>query len=133
MMVAQRYDPPVAGGLLERLPAVRGRYAENVEMAPFTWFRVGGPAEVVFRPADLADLAAFLMAKPDDVPVSVIGVTSNLLVRDGGIAGVVVRPGKFGSVLLCWMQTSLWRPGAPGGAVSNSSAAFLAVSVAGCG
>jgi UDP-N-acetylmuramate dehydrogenase len=94
MMVAQRYDPPVAGGLLERLPAVRGRYAENVEMAPFTWFRVGGPAEVVFRPADLADLAAFLMAKPDDVPVSVIGVTSNLLVRDGGIAGVVVRLGK---------------------------------------
>jgi len=94
MMAAQRYDQPDAGGLLERLPVVRGRYAENVEMAPFTWFRVGGPAEVVFRPADPADLAAFLAAKPDDVPVTVIGVTSNLLVRDGGIAGVVVRLGK---------------------------------------
>ena len=94
MMAAPRYDQPDAGGLLERLPAVRGRYAENVEMAPFTWFRVGGPAEVVFRPADPADLAAFLVAKPDDVPVTVIGVTSNLLVRDGGIAGVVVRLGK---------------------------------------
>lgn len=80
--------------LLERLPLVRGRYAENVPLAPITWFRVGGPAEVMFRPADADDLAAFVAAKPVDVPVTVLGVGSNLLVRDGGIPGVVVRLGR---------------------------------------
>ncbi len=80
--------------LLERLPPVRGRYAENVPLAPITWFRVGGPAEVMFRPVDADDLAAFLAAKPADVPVTVLGVGSNLLVRDGGIPGVVVRLGR---------------------------------------
>jgi UDP-N-acetylmuramate dehydrogenase len=94
MMAAQRIYDEGAGRLIERLPAVRGRYTKAVEMAPFTWFRVGGAAEVVFRPADVADLASFLSAKPADVPLTVIGVTSNLLVRDGGIAGVVVRLGK---------------------------------------
>jgi UDP-N-acetylmuramate dehydrogenase len=94
MMAAQRITDAWETRLVERLPAVRGRYSENVAMAPFTWFRVGGAAEVVFRPADAADLAAFLAAKPADVPVTVIGVTSNLLVRDGGIPGVVVRLGK---------------------------------------
>ena len=94
MMAAQRTHGTSAGRLIERLPTVRGRYSENVAMAPFTWFRVGGAAEVVFRPADAKDLAGFLAAKPADVPVTVIGVTSNLLVRDGGIAGVVVRLGK---------------------------------------
>jgi UDP-N-acetylmuramate dehydrogenase len=99
MMAAQRIDEVTHGSLIERLPTVRGRYAENVAMAPFTWFRVGGPAEVVFRPADVEDLAGFLAAKPANVPVTVIGVTSNLLVRDGGIPGVVVRLGKeFASV-----------------------------------
>src|SRR5512144_1481491 len=77
--------------LLERLPQVRGRYAQNVPLAPITWFRVGGPAEVMFRPVDADDLAAFIAAKPADVPVTVLGVGSNLLVRDGGIPGVVVR------------------------------------------
>src|SRR5512144_2774552 len=77
--------------LLERLPQVRGRYAQNVPLAPITWFRVGGPAEVMFRPVDADDLAAFIAAKPKDVPVTVLGVGSNLLVRDGGIPGVVVR------------------------------------------
>lgn len=80
--------------VLERLPAVRGRYTENVPLAQITWFRVGGPAEVVFRPADTEDLAAFLASKPKDVPVTVLGVGSNLLVRDGGIPGVVVRLGR---------------------------------------
>lgn len=80
--------------LIERLPPVRGRYSEDVSLARITWFRVGGPAEVVFRPADADDLAAFLAAKPADVPVIAIGVGSNLLVRDGGIAGVVVRLGR---------------------------------------
>ena len=94
MMAARRIDDAKAGRLIERLPTVRGRYSENVEMAPFTWFRVGGPAEVVFRPADVEDLASFLAAKPVDVPVTVIAVTSNLLVRDDGVGGVVVRLGK---------------------------------------
>ena len=80
--------------LIERLPAVRGRYAENAPLGPVTWFRVGGPAEVMFRPVDAGDLADFVAGKPDDVPVTVLGVGSNLLVRDGGVPGVVVRLGR---------------------------------------
>jgi UDP-N-acetylmuramate dehydrogenase len=80
--------------LIERLPPVRGRVTENATLAPLTWFRVGGPAEVLFRPADPQDLAAFIAAKPGDVAVTVVGVASNLLIRDGGIAGVVVRLGR---------------------------------------
>ncbi len=80
--------------LLDRLPAVRGRYSENAPLGQLTWFRVGGPAEVMFRPADADDLAGFLANKPADVPVTVLGVGSNLLVRDGGVPGVVVRLGR---------------------------------------
>jgi UDP-N-acetylmuramate dehydrogenase len=80
--------------LIARLPAVRGRYTENVPLGPVTWFRVGGPAEVMFRPIDVQDLAGFLAGKPADVPVTVLGVGSNLLVRDGGVPGVVVRLGR---------------------------------------
>jgi UDP-N-acetylmuramate dehydrogenase len=80
--------------LLKRLPAVRGRIEANAALADLTWFRAGGPAEVLFTPADEADLAAFLKASPKDVPVYVIGVGSNLLVRDGGVPGVVVRLGR---------------------------------------
>lgn len=80
--------------LIERLPPVRGRLTEKVPLAPITWFRVGGAAEVMFRPADVEDLARFLAEKPADVPVTVIGVASNLLVRDGGVPGVVVRLGR---------------------------------------
>ena len=80
--------------LIERLPPVRGRLTENVPLAPITWFRAGGAAEVMFRPADIDDLAQFLARKPADVPVTVIGVASNLLVRDGGVAGVVIRLGR---------------------------------------
>jgi UDP-N-acetylmuramate dehydrogenase len=80
--------------LIERLPPVRGRLTEDAPLAPVTWFRVGGAAEILFRPADAEDLAAFLAAKPGDVPVTVIGVASNLLVRDGGVKGVVIRLGR---------------------------------------
>jgi UDP-N-acetylmuramate dehydrogenase len=80
--------------LIDRLPKVRGRLSADAPLAQVTWFRVGGPAEVMFRPADIDDLGAFLAAKPDDVPATVIGVASNLLVRDGGIKGVVVRLGR---------------------------------------
>jgi UDP-N-acetylmuramate dehydrogenase len=89
MMPAVRSD-----SLLARLPAVRGRYTENADLARITWFRVGGPAEVMFRPADRDDLAHFLAGCPDDVPFTVIGVGSNLLVRDGGIPGVSIRLGR---------------------------------------
>jgi UDP-N-acetylmuramate dehydrogenase len=84
----------VSGGLIDRLPAVRGRLTANAPIGPLTWFRVGGPAEVLFRPADPADLAAFLAATPPDVAVTVIGVGSNLLVRDSGVSGVVIRLGR---------------------------------------
>jgi UDP-N-acetylmuramate dehydrogenase len=70
---------------------VRGRLTPNADIAPFTWFRVGGPAELLFQPADTDDLALFLSRLAPDVPVTVIGVGSNLLVRDGGIPGVTIR------------------------------------------
>src|SRR5208282_2455225 len=93
MMPAKR--PPAAQlRLIERLPPVRGRLTEDAPLAQLTWFRVGGPAEVMFRPADVEDLAQFLARKPADVKVTVIGVASNLLIRDGGVKGVVVRLGR---------------------------------------
>ncbi len=86
--------PMAQDHLIDRLPAVRGRYTADAPLSGITWFRVGGPAEVMFRPADADDLAAFLAARPRDVPVTVLGVASNLLVRDGGIPGVVIRLGR---------------------------------------
>lgn len=80
--------------LMQRLPEVRGRLMPSARLGDVTWFRVGGPADVLFMPADEADLAAFLKATPADIPVTVIGVGSNLLVRDGGLPGVVIRLGK---------------------------------------
>jgi UDP-N-acetylmuramate dehydrogenase len=80
--------------LLKRLPGVRGRLDPDAPLAELTWFRAGGPAEVLFTPADEADLAEFLKATPKDIPVYTIGVGSNLLVRDGGVPGVVIRLGK---------------------------------------
>ncbi len=81
-------------GLLQRLPPVRGRLSANAPLNKITWFRVGGPAEVMFRPADVEDLAHFIANKPQDVALTFLGVGSNLLVRDGGIPGVVVRLGR---------------------------------------
>lgn len=81
------------GDLISRLPPVRGAYTANAPMRDLTWFRAGGPAEVLFRPADVEDLQRFLKAKPDDVPVTIVGVGSNLIVRDGGVPGVVIRLG----------------------------------------
>ena len=80
--------------LIERLPGVRGRLTAQAPLAGVSWFRVGGPAEVLFRPADREDLLDFLRAKPADVPITVFGVGSNLLVRDGGIPGVTLRLGR---------------------------------------
>ena len=73
------------------LAGLRGRITPNAEMDKITWFRAGGLADALFQPADEDDLAAFLKAVPEDVPLTVVGVGSNLLVRDGGIGGFVVR------------------------------------------
>ena len=77
--------------LLSRLPTVRGDYNSSAALAQHTWFGVGGPADILFCPFDTDDLAAFLAACPADIAVTVIGAGSNLLVRDGGVAGVVIK------------------------------------------
>ena len=85
----------------DALPPVRGSYTPDAALKDLVWFRAGGPAEILFRPADEEDLATFLFAKPKDVRVSVIGVGSNLLVRDGGIPGAVIRlPASFGKITI---------------------------------
>jgi UDP-N-acetylmuramate dehydrogenase len=86
--------------ILDRLPPVRGKIEVDVALAPYTWFRVGGPCDALFQPADEEDLADFLKACPADIPVMAVGVGSNLIVRDGGVSGVVIRlsPRGFGQV-----------------------------------
>jgi UDP-N-acetylmuramate dehydrogenase len=76
------------------MPQLRGRLLENQSLADLTWFRVGGPAEILFMPEDEADLAYFLAHLPDAIPLTVIGLGSNLIVRDGGVPGVVIRLGR---------------------------------------
>ena len=84
---------------LDRLPPVRGRLLADEALAPFTWFRVGGSADALFLPKDEEDLAEFLAKLDPIIPVVVLGAASNVIVRDGGIAGVVVRLGPaFGRV-----------------------------------
>lgn len=80
--------------LIDRLPVMRGRLQPMVSLAELTWLRVGGPAEALFSPADVEDLAAFLKATPAEIPVTPMGVGSNLIVRDGGVPGVVIRLGR---------------------------------------
>jgi UDP-N-acetylmuramate dehydrogenase len=79
---------------IDRLPPARGRLTPARPLAPITWLRVGGPAEVLFQPADEADLAGFLAALPAGVALTPLGVASNLIVRDGGLPGVAVRLGR---------------------------------------
>ena len=96
--------------LREAWPAMRGKWQERAPLKDFLWFRVGGPAEFLFRPADEEDLCAFLAAKGRSLHVSVIGVGSNLLVRDGGIRGAVIRlPSSFGR---CTVEKDRVRAGA---------------------
>jgi UDP-N-acetylmuramate dehydrogenase len=75
----------------DRLAGLRGRVTANAEMDKITWFRAGGLAEALFQPADENDLAAFLRAVPEEIPLTIVGIGSNLLVRDGGIPGFVIR------------------------------------------
>lgn len=85
--------------LIDRMPRVRGSLKADVPLAPYSWLRVGGPADVFFMPKDEADLALFLSSLDPAIPVTVLGVASNTLVRDGGIEGVVIRLGPaFGTV-----------------------------------
>ncbi len=83
--------PDITPELKAAMPDLRGRLLANELLAPLTWFRVGGPAQVLFTPADPDDLASFLKRLPAELPVYVIGVGSNLIVRDGGVPGVVIR------------------------------------------
>jgi UDP-N-acetylmuramate dehydrogenase len=86
--------PDIVPDLKAKAPKLRGRLLPNQSLAELTWFRVGGPAQALLMPEDEADLAYFLGAIPADVPVIVVGLGSNLIVRDGGIPGVVVRLGR---------------------------------------
>lgn len=82
------------GDLKDRLPGVKGKYIEGARLDALTWFRVGGPADVLYTPEGFDDLIAFLKGCPKDIPVRVVGVGSNLLVRDGGLEGVTIRLAK---------------------------------------
>ncbi|MBO0740619.1 MAG: FAD-binding protein, partial [Hyphomicrobiaceae bacterium] len=86
--------PDLRPEIAQRMPQVRGRLIANAPLADITWFRVGGPAQLLFTPSDEADLAYFLAQLPRAIPVVVIGLGSNLLVRDGGVPGVVIRLGR---------------------------------------
>jgi UDP-N-acetylmuramate dehydrogenase len=90
--------PDITPELKAAMPELRGRLLANQSLAELTWFRVGGPAQVLFTPADESDLVYFLKHLPGDIPLYVVGVGSNLIVRDGGMAGVVIRlsPRAFG-------------------------------------
>jgi UDP-N-acetylmuramate dehydrogenase len=91
--------PDIVAELKRAMPDLRGRLLANQSLAELTWFRVGGPAQVLFMPDHEADLAYFLAHLAADIPVTVIGLGSNLIVRDGGVPGVVIRLGRgFGEV-----------------------------------
>jgi UDP-N-acetylmuramate dehydrogenase len=85
--------PDIAAELKALAPALRGRVAANAPIAETTWFRTGGPAELLFSPVDEEDLAYALSALPPTIPVTTIGLGSNLIVRDGGVEGLVIRLG----------------------------------------
>jgi UDP-N-acetylmuramate dehydrogenase len=91
--------PTLVSELQSRMPGLRGRLLAGQSLADITWFRVGGPAEILFTPADEADLVLFRKTMGTEMTITVIGLGSNLLVRDGGVPGVVIRLGKgFASV-----------------------------------
>jgi len=102
--------PDIVPDLKARMPDLRGRLLANQPLGAFTWFRVGGPAQVMFTPEDTQDLAYFLRHLPADIPVTAIGVGSNLIVRDGGLPGVVIRLARGFSDIVCDGDTV--RPGA---------------------
>ena len=86
--------PDIVPGLKSKMPALRGRLMANQSLAELTWFRVGGPAQVLFMPEDDDDLGYMLANLPPEIPVTVIGLGSNLIVRDGGVPGMAIRLGR---------------------------------------
>lgn len=107
----------------DTLPTVRGKLLLNEPLGPYTWFRVGGAADALFIPADAEDLADFLKALPETVPVTIIGVGSNLIVRDGGVEGVVIRlAGRAFAAITTEGQTITAGAGALDSMVAKASA-----------
>lgn len=106
---------------LRSLPSCRGRLAQNRSLSDLTWLRAGGPAEWLFQPADIADLSRFLAELDAEIPVFVMGVGSNLIVRDGGIPGVVIRLGRAFSTVTFGKRTA-----AAGAAALDSRVATMA-------
>jgi len=93
--------PDITADLKAKMPALGGRLMANQSLAELTWFRVGGPAQVLFMPEDEADLSYFLANLTVDIPVTVVGLGSNLIVRDGGVPGVTIRLGRgFGEITI---------------------------------
>jgi UDP-N-acetylmuramate dehydrogenase len=92
--------PDIVPDIVAQTPRLRGKLTADAPLAPYTWFRVGGPAQALFQPLDEEDLAYFLARLPAEIPVTIIGLGSNLIVRDAGIAGVVIRLGgkAFGAI-----------------------------------
>src|SRR5579864_2819890 len=86
--------PDIVAELKAKMPALRGRLLANQSLAELTWFRVGGPAQILFMPDDEQDLGYALAHLPAEIPVTVVGLGSNLIVRDGGVPGVVIRLGR---------------------------------------
>ncbi|KAF2989484.1 UDP-N-acetylmuramate dehydrogenase [Methylocystis sp. MJC1] len=116
--------PDLTPDIAPLMPELRGKLSANEALAPYTWFRVGGPAQLLFMPADAADLAYFLSHLPSDIPVTVIGLGSNLIVRDGGVAGVVIRLSAKGFGEIAVEENARLRVGA---AVPDVKAARAAV------
>jgi UDP-N-acetylmuramate dehydrogenase len=130
--------PDIVADLKAKMPALRGRLLANQSLAELTWFRVGGPAQVLFVPEDEQDLGYALAHLPADIPVTVVGLGSNLIVRDGGVPGVVIRLGRgFGNVAVedtrpCLTSKSRGRRKRPASPACRSCAAFPAASAAHC-
>jgi UDP-N-acetylmuramate dehydrogenase len=104
--------PDMAADLQALMPELRGRMSTNASLADLTWFRVGGPAQILFSPADETDLAYFLGLLPAEIPVTTIGLGSNLIARDGGVEGVVIRLGGRGFGAIAVEEGARLRAGA---------------------
>jgi UDP-N-acetylmuramate dehydrogenase len=104
--------PDLIPDIAPLMPELRGKLSANEPLAPYTWFRVGGPAQLFFMPADEADLAYFLARLPKEITVTVIGLGSNLIVRDGGVSGAVIRLSAKGFGEIVVEENSRLRVGA---------------------
>jgi UDP-N-acetylmuramate dehydrogenase len=117
--------PDLAREVGALVPALRGRLTADAPLAPYTWFRVGGPAQLLFQPADEADLAYFLGRLPGEIAVTILGLGSNVIVRDRGVAGVVIRLGgkAFGAIEATADRRLVAGTASPDVKVANAAAA----------